>query len=100
MDDCSEVLDDGGRISASVTFVADARATTVTSPGCRFAVSTMNSAAVLPRTISVVGGGWFVFPNPSAPWTKSAMRSFEAPTMLVWCPSYTGMSGRPNFSRT
>ena len=72
----------------------------MTSPGCRFAVSTMNSAAVLPRTISVVGGGWFVFPNPSAPWTKSAMRSFEAPTMLVWCPSYTGMSGRPNFSRT
>ena len=84
--------------SARATFVADAMATTVTWPGNSFAFSTMKSAAVLPSTATRVGFGWFVFPKPSSPWTKSAMRSFSAPTMLVKDPSTTGMSGRPNFS--
>ena len=91
-------LMDGSWRSARATLVADAMATTVTCPGNSFAFSTMKSAAVLPSTALSVGLAWFVLPKPSSPWTKSAMRSFSPPMMLVRDPSTTGMSGRPNFS--
>eukprot|EP00982_Pelagococcus_subviridis_P014177 31311-Pelagococcus_subviridis.AAC.8 len=64
----------GSNRIAIATFVADASAMTVTSLGsCAFTVSTMNSAAVLPGTAVPRGFDRRVFPNPSSPWTKSAM---------------------------
>ena len=56
-------------------FVRGPNATTVTFPGLAFAWLTKNSAADSSMGFPF-GGGKFWLPSPSAPWTKSAMRSF------------------------
>lgn len=56
-------------------FVRGPRATKVTSPGYLLACSTRKVAADCSIGFPF-GGGKFWLPSPSAPWTKSAMRSF------------------------
>lgn len=55
-------------------FVSGPSATTVTSPGWRFACSTRKAAADFSIAFPF-GGGKFWFPSPSEPCTKSAIRS-------------------------
>ena len=89
----------GSHCRARARLVKGASARIVTSPGCAFTVSTMNCAA-LSATGRPSGGGWFVFPKPSLPWTKSAIRFFAAPRYETWDPSATGTSRRPASSRS
>ena len=45
-------------------------------PGCSLAALAMNCAAGV-ATAAPCGGGGFVFPSPSVPCTKSAIRSWQ-----------------------
>ena len=55
----------------------------------------------LPHTVvRTSSGACLVFPKPSLPCTKSAMRSLAVPSSVVREPSATGSSANPAISRS
>lgn len=65
-------------------FVRGPKASIETSPENSETVSTKNSGADLSH-FPDLGGSRKMFPNPSEPWTKSAMRGFPLCTVFHYC---------------